>query len=86
MAATLGTAVGKPDLQWIQFTDNDLLQNLVGVGMNPHIAGQMVEMYAAIRSSLLYEHYHTNKPAKFGAVKLRDFAKDFAAVYNNKSQ
>ncbi|MEM1338700.1 MAG: NAD(P)H-binding protein [Bacteroidota bacterium] len=83
LASALGAAIGKPDLQWVMITDAQFLQSLEGVGMQPSIAKGMVEMYAAIRSGLLYGHYNSNKPEKFGQVKIWDFAKDFAVAYTN---
>ncbi len=81
LASTLGSAIGKPNLKWVQITDDQLRESLVKVGMQPKIAEKMTEMYAAIRSGLLYEHYNQDKPQTFGKVKLRDFAGDFATAY-----
>lgn len=81
LTTTLGTAIGKPDLKWVQITDEQLQENLIAVGMQPAIAGKMTEMYAAIRSGLLYKHYNRNKPHALGKVKLKDFARDFAKAY-----
>ncbi|MGD1848826.1 MAG: NAD(P)H-binding protein [Salibacteraceae bacterium] len=81
LASTLGEAIGKPDLKWTQITDAQLQENLIGVGMQPQIAVKMTEMYAAIRSGLLYEHYHQHPPASFGKVKMQDFARSFAQAY-----
>ena len=83
LASILGEAIGKPDLKWVMITDAQLQGSLEGVGMQPEIAGEMTEMYAAIRSGLLYEDYRLQGPKKLGKVKLRDFAKDFAVAYKN---
>ncbi|WKN41688.1 NmrA family NAD(P)-binding protein [Tunicatimonas pelagia] len=84
VAATLGSAIGKPDLKWVTITDNQLYESLKSVGMQPAIAEKMVEMYAAIRSGLLYEDYNLHKPETLGQVKMKDFAQEFAAVYHQK--
>ncbi|MEM0941729.1 MAG: NAD(P)H-binding protein [Bacteroidota bacterium] len=81
LASTLGSAIGKPDLKWVQITDDQLRDRLIHVGMQPKMTEKMTEMYAAIRSGLLYEHYNQNKPRTFGEVKLENFAEDFAAAY-----
>ena len=83
LATTLGSAIGKPDLKWVQIPDEQLRESLINVGMQPKIAEKMTEMYAAIHSGLLYEDYKQNKPLTFGKVKLKDFAKDFAAAYGS---
>ena len=81
LASTLGSAIGNPDLKWVQITDDQLRESLINVGMQPKIAEKMTEMYAAIHNGLLYEDYNQNKPLTLGKVKLKDFAKDFAAAY-----
>ena len=84
LASILGSAIGKPELKWIMIPDDQLLKSLESAGMQPEIAKGMVEMYAAIHSGLLYEDYNLQRPKTFGQVKMKDFAKEFAAVYNEK--
>lgn len=84
VASILGSAIGKPELKWVMIPDDRLLKSLESAGMQPEIAKGMVEMYAAIHSRLLYEDYNLQKPKTFGQVKMKDFAKEFAAVYNEK--
>lgn len=81
LASTLGVAMGIPKLEWVKITNEKLQARLIKVGMQPKIAEKMVEMYAAIQSGLLYEHYKENKPQIFGKIKLKDFARDFAIAY-----
>ncbi len=80
-ASILGEAIGKPDLKWILASDEQTLNGLISVGMNPEIAAGLVEMYAGLHSGLLAEDYYRNKPAVMGKVKLTDFAKEFAAAF-----
>ena len=81
IAAILGAAIGQPHLSWILISDEQLLQGMVAFGMNPTIAAGFVEMNAAIRSGLLYEDYGRHRPV-LGKIKVRDFASEFAAAYN----
>lgn len=81
-ATILGAAMGKPDLKWILVTDEQTLNGLVAAGMNKQIAAGLVEMYASLQSGLLSEDYFRNRPAVMGKVKLKDFAKEFAAALN----
>ena len=83
-ARVLGTAIGKPDLQWKLISDKETLNGLLAIGMNPKIAAGLVEMYGSLYSGLLSEDYNQNKPAVMGNVKLEDFAKDFDATFNQK--
>jgi len=81
VAKILGASIGKPDLKWLVISDEELLSGMVAAGMNPTIAKGFVEMNASRRGGILYEDYNRNKPV-LGKVKVVDFAKDFAKVYN----
>jgi len=81
VAKILGASIGKPDLKWLVISDEELLSGMVAAGMNPTIAKGFVEMNASRRGGILYEDYSRNKPV-LGKVKVVDFAKDFAKVYN----
>ena len=83
LATILGTAIGKPDLKWVIISDEQLLNGMIGAGMSPKIAAGLVEMNAAGHTGKLYEDYDRHRPI-LGKVKLTDFAKEFAAVYNGK--
>lgn len=80
-ASILGTAIGNPDLKWRIITNEQMLSGLEGAGMNPQIAAGLVEMYAGLYSGLLAEDYYRYKPTVMGKVKLKDFAKEFAAAF-----
>jgi uncharacterized protein YbjT (DUF2867 family) len=80
-AKILGEAIGKPDLKWVLVSDQETLDGLTAIGMNPKIAAGLVEMYSALHSGLLAQDYYQNKPAVMGKVKMTDFAKEFAAAY-----
>ncbi|WP_434035491.1 NAD(P)H-binding protein [Formosa sp. 4Alg 33] len=82
LAKILGETIGNPDLKWITLADEQLREGLKSAGMQPAIAEGMMEMYTAINSGLLYEHYNQHKPKKMGTVKMKDFAEDFAEAYN----
>ncbi|TWV92740.1 SDR family oxidoreductase [Chitinophaga pinensis] len=81
IAAIIGDAIGKPDLEWKVIPDEQLLNGWLAAGMNPQIAAGFIEMQASMRGGVLYEDYFRNRPG-LGKVKLTDFAKEFAAVYN----
>ncbi len=83
VAKTLGEAIGMPELKWTSISDEEMLSRLVGAGMNPKTAHGVVEMNRSRRGDVLYTDYRKNKPQP-GKVKLSDFAKDFAAVFNKQ--
>lgn len=81
-AIILGEAIGKPDLKWVITTDEETLNGLISIGMNPKISAGLVEMYASLYGGLLAEDYNKHKPELMGKVKLKDFAKEFATAFN----
>ena len=83
IAKVLGEAIGKPGLKWLEIPDQQMQKGMIAAGMNPEIAKGLVEMNAGRRNDVLYEDYYRNKPT-LGKVKLSDFAKEFAGVYNQQ--
>ena len=84
VAEILGEAIGKPDLKWTVISDEQVLDGMLAAGVNEWIANGFVQMQAAQRSGSLYEDYYRNQPT-LGKVKLADFAKDFALIYNKST-
>lgn len=85
VANILGEAIGMPDLKWQTITDEQALNGMISVGINPETAKGFVEMNIARRNGILYKDYLQNKPT-LGKIKLKDFAKQFAQVYNSTSK
>jgi uncharacterized protein YbjT (DUF2867 family) len=83
VAQALGAAIGKPDLKWTAISDEQALNGLLAAGMDPQTAKGFVEMNASRRGGVLYQDYDLHRPAP-GVVKLADFAKEFAIVYNQQ--
>jgi uncharacterized protein YbjT (DUF2867 family) len=82
IANVLGKSIGKPELPWVPFKDEDALGGMISAGLPEEIAKNYVEMGTAIRSGAMFEDYSQHRPAVKGKVKLEDFAKHFAAAYN----
>lgn len=81
VAKVLGTAIGKPELPWVEFNDEDALQGMLQAGLPEVMAKSYVEMGDATRSRKLYQHYFNHKPESFGDIKLEDFALEFAKAF-----
>lgn len=81
VATTLGKAIGKPELPWVNFKDEETLGGMLQAGVPEEIAKNYAEMGAAMRSGEMDSDYKKNKPAVFGKTKLEAFAPVFAAVY-----
>jgi uncharacterized protein YbjT (DUF2867 family) len=82
VASVLGEAIGKPELKWEIISDEQMLNSLIKAGIPPKAATGLVEMNASIHRGELYQDYYLNKPPITGKIKLKDFAKEFAAAYN----
>ncbi|HTH81676.1 MAG TPA: NAD(P)H-binding protein [Mucilaginibacter sp.] len=81
IAAELGKAIGKPNLPWVEFNDDDAFNGMVQAGLPEEIAKNYVEMGTAIRNGKLQEDYEKHKPAALGKIKLEDFAAEFAKAF-----
>ncbi|PPK87082.1 uncharacterized protein YbjT (DUF2867 family) [Neolewinella xylanilytica] len=83
VARVLGTAIGKPDLEWVVVSDAEMKQGLLGAGLPGALADNLTELYASIHSGRLGRDFQANKPAEAGSVKLEDYAPEFAAAYRH---
>jgi uncharacterized protein YbjT (DUF2867 family) len=81
IATVLGNAVGKPDLPWIVFSDEQNLQGAMQAGLPEQVATNYTEMGHAMRTGQFYEDYAQQKP-ELSNIKLEDFASEFAGAYN----
>lgn len=83
VAGILGKAVGKPDLNWIIISDEQMQSGLESAGLSPSISKSLVDMYASQHKGDLSADYEKNRPAMMGKVKMTDFAREFAAAYQH---
>ena len=81
IAEILGKSVGKENIPWITFTDEQAVQGMLDTGLNAHWANLYEQLNSSIRTGKLQEDYWKNKPETLGKYKLEDFARDFAAAY-----
>jgi uncharacterized protein YbjT (DUF2867 family) len=82
IAKVLGAAIGKPELPWIIFSDEQAYGGMMQMGIPENVAKNYTEMGHAMQSGAMFEDYWKNHPANLGETKLEDFAKTFAYVYN----
>lgn len=81
VASILGKAIGKPEIPWVNFKDEDTMGGMLQAGVPEEVAKNYTEMGAAMRSGEMASDYQKNKPVNFGKTKLEDFAPVFAAVF-----
>lgn len=79
IATALGKAIGKPDLKWVPFSDEQLKAGMIQNGLTEEVASNYAEMGQAVSNGKLFAEY---KDQSLGKVKLEDFAKVFAQAYN----
>lgn len=85
LAAVLGKVIGKNDLHWVNFTDEESFAGMQQAGVPDEIARNYTEMGAALRSGEMFSDYNANRPATMGQTKLEDFAQYFAEVYDEQT-
>lgn len=81
IAKVVGAAIGKPELPWIQFSDEDALNGMLGAGLQKTIAEGYLEMGQGINSGIVQEDYFASGATPQGKVKLEDFVKQFAGAF-----
>ena len=80
IAKALGTAIGKPELPWIEFSDADNIAGAIGAGLPEEVATNYTEMGVSVRTGKMFEDYYKHKPV-LSKVKLADFAQEFAKAF-----
>jgi uncharacterized protein YbjT (DUF2867 family) len=83
IAAALGMAIGKPELRWVDFSDEQNLEGLRQAGLTAEVARNYTEMGAAMRSRDMFVDYKLQGITPTGKIRLEDFAPEFAAAYNS---
>ena len=79
-ALVLGEAIGKPDLKWLTFTNEQTKDAMMKGGVPAHVADNFVQLGAAIHNGILVEDYEKHKPSEMGKIKLEEYTREFAAA------
>lgn len=84
-ATILGTSIGKPDLKWVTLAAEEMQKNLEAAGLSPKLASDIVEMQAPVHRGLMAREFARHRSEVItGKVKMTDFAKEFATIFNEK--
>lgn len=81
VAVILGKAVGKPNLRWVHFPDEDLKKGVIQNGFSDHMASLFVEVGQSINAGRIFEHYEQHKASLAGRIKLEAFAQEYSAAF-----
>lgn len=85
IAKKIGDLIGKPDLKWEQFPDEQMFQGLLQQGMTEQMATTyIIDMGIALRNGILLETYLNERTELLGKIRFDEFAKDFSIAYNTK--
>jgi uncharacterized protein YbjT (DUF2867 family) len=76
----LGESIGKPDLQYIQFSYEQAKQGLKQIGFSDSIIESYLEMIDAINSGIF--NLETRNAESTTATTIEEFSKTFADIYN----
>ena len=82
VAAILGNAIGKPDLSYVSFSNDDAKAGMVQSGLPETVAAGYVELFDALNQGTYLNDY-TRTPENTTKTTLEDFAPEFAVAYRN---
>ncbi|MBO9611295.1 MAG: NmrA family NAD(P)-binding protein [Dyadobacter sp.] len=84
VARALGNAAGKPDVHWVEFSDEQLLGALMQDGFSQPMAQvYIIEIGVAIRDGSFAEDFQKQWNQPTGRVTLDEFSREFAMAYRS---
>jgi uncharacterized protein YbjT (DUF2867 family) len=81
IAAVLGQAIGKPELPWVNFPDDQFNQGMLSAGLPSELAELLTELGQGIRTGIITEDFFATGAKVTGQRKLEQFAEEFRARY-----
>lgn len=81
IAQILGVAIGKPEIPWVVFTDEQQYQGAMQAGLTDEMAKKYTEMGLSLSDGSMQADYMDNRPV-LSKTKLEDFARnEFAPAF-----
>lgn len=80
-AKIFGAAIGKPELPWVEFTDEQALGGMLQAGLPEEVAQLYTEMGTGFRNGTIPSDFERSDSPVEGQTKLEDFAAIFAAGF-----
>lgn len=81
IAEVLNTAIGKPGIPWVVFSDEQAMGGMLQSGLPETLAQGYTDLGKALRTGEAQADYWKHKPV-LSKTKLEDFAKEFAGAFN----
>jgi len=84
-AKALGSAIGNPDLPWVEFTDPQAYEGMIQAGLPEEMAKLYEEMGRGIRTGVIQQGFtQAGSPVSEG-TKLEDFVDEFKEKFSSLS-
>ncbi|CAH0245029.1 NAD(P)H-binding protein [Chryseobacterium sp. Bi04] len=80
-AKVLGTSIEKPELPWVEFSDEDSFNGMLQAGLPQDMAELYTEMGRGIRTGIVQKDFMDHGSPVTGKTKLEDFAKEFSSKF-----
>lgn len=81
VAGIIGNVIDKPELPWVEFRDEDVVNAMTSTGASLDVAKNYAEMGAAIRTGIMFDDYYSSHSVVKGKVSFEDFAKELAKSF-----
>lgn len=81
VAGIIGNTIDKPELPWVEFRDEDVVNAMTGTGASLDVAKNYAEMGVAIRTGIMFDDYYSSHSVVKGKVSFEDFAKELAKSF-----
>jgi len=78
----IGAAIGKPELPYVELTDEQSHAGMLQAGLSKTVADGYAAMGKSLREGKMQAAYWKNPPKALGKVKLADFIPQFVGAYN----
>lgn len=78
-----GSAIGKPELPWVEFKDEESLNGMLQAGVPQEMAELYTEMGLGIRTGVVQKDFIEHGSVVEGEIKLEEFANEFADRFNS---
>lgn len=81
VAENIGKSIGKPELPWVEFSDEEALNGMTQAGVPAEIAQLYTDMGAGLKSGKIAADFEKSGAYTDGKIKLEDFAKEYAKKF-----
>lgn len=84
IATVIGKEIGMQGLEWRLISDEEAKNRYLQAGVSPLLAQYLTEIYSCLHNGKLAEDLVHHRP-EYGKIKLEDYAREFAVIYNGKN-